>query len=158
MFLELALTSLGISLIDFITLVKKDKTNLKNIINELDIYGFKVLNNNDLRKELWEEIFKINEYKKYRFDEYIIEYDDIKLYYLLSLMPLTNIMTLYNLMIKNKELDAPFDLRKKYCTNNKIINYLTYKNIIVEDEWLDKDYEKILEYRKKDNNEKDFNK
>lgn len=141
MVLEVVLANMGISLVDFIVLLNKDKKTTSNLIKKYESYDYLVINKSKLRSTLWEEIFKIYSKKD-------IEKDDVKLFYMMTILPITNVMFLYNCIIKNEELDKPFSLCLDYCLDDRIVKKLMEKEIIKDDDFFEDT--KTLSYRKKD--------
>ena len=69
--LGLLLASLGISLFDIISLKNKDINTCKQIKKILESYDYKIITTKNIRKEIWDELFKNNK----KIDN--IEHDDI---------------------------------------------------------------------------------
>lgn len=149
----IVLTSLGISIFDIICLKKIDINTCRKIKQILESYDYKIISSKNIRKEIWNELFKTN--KKIK----DIQYDDIELFYRLSILPGTNVFSLYQNIIKeNSEIRNTYNLCVDMCLNDSIIKKLKEDKFIVEDDWLEKEDIKILNYRKKDKSEKNINK
>ena len=146
------LTSLGISIIDFTSIKYKDTETCKKIKEKLESYDYKIISNKNIRKEIWNYIFS----KRKKIDN--IEDSDIRFFYEVSLIPGFNIYSLYaNMKPKNNEINDTYKICIDYCLDDNIIKKLINNEIIMEDDWLEKDDIKKL-VRKSDKNDKNFNK
>jgi len=147
------ITSLGISFVDFTSIKYKDIQTCKKIKEKLESYDYKIISNKNLRKVIWKELFaNINKIGT-------IEDDDIRFFYEVSLIPGFNIYSLYaNLKQKDNEINNTYKICVDYCLNNKIIKNLIKNEIIMEDDWLEKEDSKELLLRKKAKNDKNINK
>ena len=140
MVLGIVLTNIGISVIDFTLLSLKDYKTTNEIIKKYTDYDYEVINKFNLRSKLWKEIFK--NYKIRDVDE-----DDLTIYYAMTLVPITNVMYLYNYLIKNKELDLPFKLCVDKCLDDKIIKNLIKDEIIKDDDFFEVNKSLVYEMR-----------
>ena len=139
----LLLASLGISLFDIISLMNLDIKTCNKIKKILESYDYKIISKKNIRKEIWNELFK----DKKRI--YNIDNDDIEFFYELSLIPGTNILSMYQNIIKNSEIKDTYKLCVDKCIDDEIINSLINdKYIIKNDDMLEKN--KSLTLKKKE--------
>ena len=140
MVLGIILANMGISVIDFTLLSLKDYKTTNEIIKKYTDYDYEVINKFNLRSKLWKEIFKNSKIKD-------VEEDDITLFYAMTLVPITNVIYLYNYLIKNKELDLPFKLCVDKCLDDKIIKNLIKDEIIKDDDFFELNKSLVYEMR-----------
>ncbi|MBQ9024500.1 MAG: hypothetical protein IJ105_04685 [Bacilli bacterium] len=147
------LANLGISVFDIILLKNKDINTCRQIKKILECSDYKIITNKNIRKEIWDEIFKNNR----RVDN--IEHDDIEFFYKLSLLPGINLFSLYqNLLKENSEINETYKLCVNECLNEYIIKKLIEDEYIVKDDCINKQIIKTLKYGKKEKCEKNINK